>query len=93
MNEVWLYILIILASFVIGFLIARYTKEELTSGKIWFMWIFILGIILGIIFLLLGSIAKSLTFFSLAIIAGISWISIGVVEFKKIRSFQNLWLK
>ena len=64
---------ILVISFFVGLIIAKYAEDEIRQGKQWFILITILGVLLGILFVFAGSESEYLTFFAIAIIAGISW--------------------
>jgi len=69
----WLKIIIALAILLLGIpignLLARYTKEELKAGKIWFQFLMFIGIIGGIICLIFQKDALMFTFFFITIVS------------------------
>ena len=78
-----LEILILIASFPIGYLLAYTTKEELFSGRKWFKIIILLLIILSIIFLIINKIAVFYTLLFILIVVLISFI----------KSFDKKWTR
>lgn len=76
MNEViqiLLYILLLAISTLSGFVIAKYTKDELKQGKKWFLALMLIGIFGALLSLLLKRIAEAILLFSIASIAFVSW--------------------
>lgn len=71
--EDWLKIIIALAVLLLGIpignLLAKYTKEELKIGKIWFQLLMFIGVIGGIISLIFQNDALMFTFFFIAIVS------------------------
>ena len=71
--EDWLKIMLALAVLLLGIpignLLAKYTKEELKIGKIWFQLLMFIGAIGGIISLIFQNDALMFTFFFIAIVS------------------------
>ncbi len=69
-----LEILIIIASFPIGYLIAYTTKEELLQGRKWFKLIIPLAFLVGLLFIFLKQYYISLTCAFILVVTSISLI-------------------
>jgi len=71
--EDWLKIIIALAVLLLGVpignILARYTKEELKVGKMWFKLLMFVGVVGGIISLIFQQDALMFTFFFIAIVS------------------------
>ena len=59
---------VLILGFFIGKLLARYTKEELQSGRFWFKILTLIGLVGGIIGLAIGNDVILFTFFFIAIV-------------------------
>jgi hypothetical protein len=71
MLDVWKILIgigVLIIGVIIGKVLAKYTKEELKSGRPWFKIIAILGLIGGIIGLVIGNDTLLFTMFFIAIV-------------------------
>ncbi|MCX6748721.1 MAG: hypothetical protein NT076_03880 [Candidatus Pacearchaeota archaeon] len=67
-----LIIIILILAFPVGYFLAYFCKEELVSGRKWFLSISILGFVAGIIFLFFN-LVSSLTCFFISIVSFVSF--------------------
>jgi len=62
-------VFVLIMGFPIGTLLARFTKEELKSGRKWFGLIVLVGLVGGVVGLIIGNDVLLFTFFFIAIVS------------------------
>lgn len=63
-------VIVLILGIPIGNFLAKYTKEELKDGKLWFNLIILMGLIGGVVALIIGNDAIMFSFLFITIVTG-----------------------